>query len=205
VIEFLADLNNNWLYVALFISSYVENIFPPLPGDTVTVFGAYLVGISRLNFYITYIVTSLGSIFGFMTPYFIGLKLGRKYFIDNEVRFVKMENILKLETWFQKYGYWLIAVNRFLASIRSIVSLVAGFSRLNSLKVMILGLVSVLVWNGILIYAGMNIGEQWNIILYYLKLYSRIIIGIVILFVLIVLIRSKIIKRNFNRGQKSES
>ena len=37
-------LDPKWLYPVLLVSSYVENIFPPLPGDTVTVFGAYLVG-----------------------------------------------------------------------------------------------------------------------------------------------------------------
>ena len=195
MIEFLNNLDNRLLYFALFVSSYFENIFPPMPGDTITVFGAYLVGIGRLQYFTTYIATSLGSILGFMTPYVIGLKLGRKYFLSGKIKFIKKEDILHAERWFHKYGYRLIIINRFLASIRSVVSLIAGFSGLNYIKVGLLGLVSVLVWNGILIFAGYKIGENWNEIIHYLKIYSRIILILAIVLVVAIIVYKKFIEK----------
>ncbi|RKY85778.1 hypothetical protein DRQ09_06845 [candidate division KSB1 bacterium] len=202
VLQYLSELSNRWLYFSLFISSYTENIFPPLPGDTITVFGAYLVGIGRLKWSLTYFSTSLGSILGFITPYFIGLAVGRRYFIENNFRFVKQKDILRIEKWFRKYGYWVIAGNRFLASARSFVSLIAGFVGLNFLKVAILGLLSVLLWNGVLIFAGLVIGEKWGIILKYLKLYSEIIIILVVILVIVLLIQKRIFKIKIFRKKK---
>ena len=44
IIEFLLPRNELFLYVFLFFSSVIENLFPPVPGDTITIFGAFMVG-----------------------------------------------------------------------------------------------------------------------------------------------------------------
>jgi len=54
----LIQENGTLVYVALFLSAYIENIFPPIPGDTVTVIGAYFVGTGKLNFWGVYFSTS---------------------------------------------------------------------------------------------------------------------------------------------------
>ena len=67
----LETANPLWAYFILFISAFIENIFPPIPGDTVTVFGAYLVGRGLLSFWGVWISTTLGSIAGFMAIFAI--------------------------------------------------------------------------------------------------------------------------------------
>ena len=52
-------------YVILFLSAIIENVFPPIPGDTVTVIGAYLISTEKLGFWGVYISTSTGSLVGF--------------------------------------------------------------------------------------------------------------------------------------------
>ena len=56
-------------YLVLFISAFVENVFPPIPGDSVTILGAYLVGTGILNFWGVYLATTAGSLAGFMSIY----------------------------------------------------------------------------------------------------------------------------------------
>ena len=70
---YLRNIDSHYVYAILMISCYIENIFPPLPGDSVVVIGAYLVGIGFLKFEFTYIVTGIGSILGFMTLYYVGV------------------------------------------------------------------------------------------------------------------------------------
>jgi membrane protein DedA with SNARE-associated domain len=65
-------------YIILMISAFVENVFPPIPGDTVTVIGAYLVSTGRLGFWGVYVSTTVGSVIGFFTMYLLGLKLGSR-------------------------------------------------------------------------------------------------------------------------------
>ena len=74
---FFASLSTPWGYVFLSLSSFIENIFPPLPGDTFVVLGAFLVGRGHMAFAPTYAATLVGSVLGFMTYYAVGRKWSR--------------------------------------------------------------------------------------------------------------------------------
>ena len=161
-LNYLYSLPDPYIYLLLGLSAYVENIFPPIPGDTITAFGAFLVGIGRLDFYGVYISTTLGSLLGFMSLFWIGSYLGRRFFIEKGYRFFKAEDIIKTEEWYRKYGYFLIAFNRFLPGIRSVISVAGGISRLKAIWVAILALLSCAVWNLIWIFMGYVLGTNWE-------------------------------------------
>jgi membrane protein DedA with SNARE-associated domain len=139
----------------------VENVFPPIPGDTITAFGAFLVGIGKLSFLGVYASTTLGSIGGFLSLFKIGGWLGRRFFLEKNYRFFRASAIVKAELWFEKYGYLIIALNRFLPGVRSAVALAAGICRLRGGMVALLALISSAVWNLIWILAGYFLGANW--------------------------------------------
>jgi membrane protein DedA with SNARE-associated domain len=176
----LETANPLWAYFILFISAFVENIFPPIPGDTVTVFGAYLVGRGLLSFWGVWISTTLGSIAGFMAIFAIAYWIEWKIIEKYQPKWVEKSKIDRVEHWFRRYGYWVVLVNRFLSGIRSIISLVAGLSKMNSLLVFLLALISCIVWNGALIGLGAVLGENWELIKHFLLLYNRIVIIVVV-------------------------
>ena len=62
IISFLLPKNDLFLYVFLFFSAIIENLFPPIPGDTITVFGAFLVGTGRLSYFFVYLATTAADI-----------------------------------------------------------------------------------------------------------------------------------------------
>jgi membrane protein DedA with SNARE-associated domain len=155
-------LPNSVLYLLLGLSAFVENIFPPIPGDTITAFGAFLVGARRLDFMGVYLSTTLGSLAGFMSLFWVGKFLGRKFFIERDYRFFSARNIILAEEWFQKYGYFLILLNRFFPGIRSIISLAGGISNLGVFRVALLALISASVWNLIWIAIGYSLGNNWE-------------------------------------------
>jgi len=162
IIEFLLPHNNAFLYIFLFTSAIVENLFPPIPGDTITAFGAFLVGTGRLDYLLVYISTTLGSVVGFMALFFLGRYLGREFFINRNFSFFSAESIEKTEVWFKKYGSFVILINRFVPGIRSAVSLVSGILQMNPLRVSLLALVSAAVWNLIWIHTGYTLGNNWE-------------------------------------------
>lgn len=181
VTNYFASLSPGWLYLALFLSAYIENIFPPIPGDTVVVFGAYIVGRSQMHFWGVFLSTTLGSVAGFMTYYVLGRRIGQDYFIRKNFRFLPAASFSKAGQWYQRYGYWMVAGNRFLSGIRSVISIVTGIYRLPWLRVMILAAVSCALWNGLLIWAGYLLGANWKLIEEILRQYSRAIATITIL------------------------
>ncbi len=199
ITNYFMSLDPAWLYVALFICAYVENIFPPIPGDTVTVFAAYLVGRSSQNFVGIMLATTAGSSAGFMTYYALGRLIHPEYFTRKNFRFLPASSIERAGKWFGRFGYWVILLNRFLSSFRAVISLVAGMYRLPWPQVFILSCISCLIWNGMLIWAGYLLGSNWPLIEQVMTQYSR---ALLLAFVLLVAIW--FVRRKMTRGQKNQ-
>ena len=178
----LTALPNQYIYLLLFINAFVEYIFPPIPGDTIMVFGAYLVGIKKLNLAIVYLVSTAGSISGFLTLFFFGKYLGSEYFLRKDFRFFSREMILRVEQWFHRYGIGLIAANRFFSGIRSAIALFAGIARMQLLTTALAALLSSMVWNALLISGGCFLGKNWQLVLTILKRYNQGIVIAILVF-----------------------
>lgn len=174
VLSFISELTPFWIYVALFFFSFVENVFPPSPSDLVVVVGGSLIGTGELHFVPTLLLTTVGSVLGFMTLFFIGTQLDRKIIQAGKIKFISIEGLTKVELWFKKWGYWIILANRFLPGTRSVISFFAGLSELNFKKTAVLAGISALVWNAIIIYLGIIFGTNIEIIDKYLSTYSNI-------------------------------
>jgi len=194
-LNYLNSLPDYLIYLFLGLSAFVENVFPPIPGDTITAFGAFLVGIGRLDFLGVYISTTLGSLSGFMSLFWIGGYLGRRFFIEKDYRFFKAKDIVKAEDWFRKYGYFLIALNRFFPGIRSVISIAGGISGLKVTGVMFLALISCGVWNILWITLGYVLGTNWDAfeakMSGILMKYNMTILFLFGLFISIIIIRKK--------------
>jgi len=197
-LEYLDSLPDYLIYVLLGLSAFVENIFPPIPGDTIIVFGAFLVGIGRLDLFWVYFSTTLGSLSGFMSLFWVGRYLGRRFFIERDYRFIKAKDIIRAEDWFRKYGYFLIVLNRFIPAIRSVISVAVGISGLSGTKVSILALMSCAVWNIIWTLLGYALGSNWEA---FKTSMSTIMMryNITILFFFCVFILFIIIRRQYKR------
>jgi membrane protein DedA with SNARE-associated domain len=197
-LEYLDSLPDYLVYVSLGLSSFVENLFPPVPGDTIIVFGAFLVGIGRLDLFWVYFSTTLGSLSGFMSLFWIGRYLGRRFFIERDYRFIKAKDIIKAEEWFRKYGYFLIVLNRFIPAIRSVISVAGGISGLSGPKVSVLALLSCAVWNIIWTLLGYALGSNWDAFKTRMSaIMMRYNIAILVLFCMFVLFI--IIRRQYKR------
>jgi len=161
-LNFLNSLPDFLIYFFLGLSAFVENIFPPIPGDTITALGAFLVGTQRLHFLGVYFSTTIGSLFGFMFLFWIGSLLGKRFFVDRDYRFFKAEDIIRAEEWYRKYGYFLVLMNRFFPGIRSVISIAGGISRLRVLRVAFLAFISCAVWNLIWMAFGYMLDSNWE-------------------------------------------
>lgn len=202
ILKILLPMNDAVLYFFLFISAVIENLFPPIPGDTITVLGAFFVGTGRLDFWCVYISTTLGSVCGFMALVGIGKYLGRKYFHDKDYRHFPKERIIKTENWIHSHGYLVVLANRFFPGIRSVISIVTGMSDLKYHLIFIFALMSAAIWNLIWIYAGFSLGNNWDkvkekitVIFHQYNIAMIVILSVVII---AVLIRKKIFNKNKN-------
>ncbi len=178
ILKFITQLTPFWIYITLFLFAFVENVFPPSPSDLVVVVGGSLISQGVIHFLPTLIITSLGSVLGFMTLYFIGAQLDKRVIRAGKIKFISLDALDKAELWFNKYGYFIIAANRFLPGTRSVISFFAGLSELDVKRTVGLALLSSFAWNSIIIYLGIIFGNNIELIDYYLNTYSNIVITV---------------------------
>ena len=177
-----------WIYLTLFFFAFVENVFPPSPSDVVLVVGGSLIGTGVINFILSLLFATLGSITGFMVMFYIGSTVDKKVIQSGRFKYIPINTIDKVEIWFRKYGYFVIVANRFMPGTRAVISFFAGISNLDPKRTFTLCFVSALLWNIIMLYLGYVFGDNVTKVDEYLTTYSNIVIvatAVVILFFII--------------------
>jgi membrane protein DedA with SNARE-associated domain len=167
-------------YLGIFLMMALENIFPPIPSEIVLPFGGFLSTYTVLTGLGVLTAATLGSVLGAMVLYGIGLLVDFKRLENITVRHGKllrldMKDINKTNAWFEKYGYRAVFFCRMIPLVRSLISIPAGMSRMNFPAFIILTLLGTLVWNTLLISAGVVLGENWEAVLGIMSIYSSVI------------------------------
>ncbi|MBS11296.1 MAG: hypothetical protein CME19_06815 [Gemmatimonadetes bacterium] len=181
---FLANLNEQppgWIYFFLFLGAFLENIVPPIPGDTLIVFGAYLAGIGIISVWPVYLAMWVGSAVGCLLVYGIAYIKGRDFFLRLEARYFKESKIEVAEEWFEKYGIRIVIFNRFLPTVRAFVGIVAGIIRMNPIRMTLYVAIGTMLWNTLLVYFGIMVGENWQLVIEVLQTYNQVVISLAVI------------------------
>ena len=189
ILNSISSFTPFWIYVTLFLFAFVENVFPPSPSDLVVVIGGSLVSTGAINFIPALLLTTLGSVVGFMILFHFGSTVDRKVVHSGKYKYIPVDAIEKVELWFKKYGYYVIIANRFMPGTRSVISFFSGMSNLNIKKTLILATTSALVWNALIIYLGYVFGSNISVVDKYLSTYSNIAISITVVVVIVFVIK----------------
>lgn len=190
------------IYATLFFVAYVENLLPPFPGDVNVVIGGYTVGLGAVGFFPALFVVSLGSALGFMTMYAIGKKLGDAVEDPQRLRWIPKGPVGSVKKWLQRWGYGVVAINRFLSGSRAVITLLAGASDLRAGRTAILAFVSALAWYALLLYGGYSVGDNWESLLPLMKTYGRVIM--IVLGIVAVGAGARFWYRKKNASQKND-
>lgn len=176
-------------YTAILIIAFGENVAPPIPGDMAVVFGGYLVGVGQLNFFVVVILATIGGAVGFMTMYAIGYRIGDAVMDPARLRWIPKEQIRRAKDWFDRYGFGLVAANRFLSGLRSVISLTVGMAHTDPWKTAFYATLSAVIWTSLITYGGFAVGENWPVIANYLRDYGRLMLGIIVVIGLVQIVR----------------
>ncbi len=166
--------------LVLFGASLVEYVFPPFPGDAVTLLGAFYAVQGVLSLPLVFLVVTAGSVAGAAIDYGIGRRLGRaaerRLPGENAKHpWASLDRLHVFEARYRRHGDLFILVNRFLPGIRGFFFLAAGASGMPFRRVMILGAVSAGVWNALLLAAGFAVGENLDQLIDLSRTYSALV------------------------------
>ena len=199
LLDFIFSYGPVWVYLALFAACFIENIFPPFPGDSFIVGAGALVAVARLDLALAMVTVLLGGLGSVMLIYAFGKRYGHDFFMRKNYRYLSSADIIKMEQQFEKWGFLILIFSRFVVGFRSALALVAGVSRYDAGKMLVFSTVSYLLFAGLLMYAAMLLVENLELLREYFTAYNMIIWPILIILIAYYIIRKY---RTLKQGKK---
>lgn len=188
--NWILDFMEQFGYLGVFLLILVENIFPPIPSEVILTFGGFMTTRTTLTVVGVIIFATLGSLFGALILYWIGRLLDVERLEKIVERWghilrLKKEDIHKANDWFDRYGIWTVFFCRMVPVLRSLISIPAGMNRMNMGIFLFFTTIGTLIWNTLLVGLGAYLGESWEIIVYYMDIYSNIVYVLLLILVVI--------------------
>ncbi len=154
-------------YVSVFILMMLESMIFPVPSEAVLPPAGLLVSQGRFTFAGVIIAGTIGSIVGSLLSYWIGIYGGRPFIEKFGKYFLLDKKALKVsEKYFNKHGDVTIFICRFIPVVRHLISIPAGFGKMNIWKFSLYTIVGAGMWNAFLTWAGFRWGQQgWDLML----------------------------------------
>lgn len=184
VVQFVLNLTADLGYFGIFILMTIESSFLPMPSEVIIPPAAYLAYKGEMNVYYIVLAAVLGSILGALINYVIGATLGKRA-VHALVKkpwakylFLSEEKLIQSEHYFRNYGALSTFIGRLLPVIRHLISLPAGFVRMNLFSFVFFTTIGSLIWIVVLAYLGYFFGANQEVLE---KYYSQIGIGFLIL------------------------
>lgn len=214
----LEILNNlvNWLiglidslgYLGIFILMTIESSFIPFPSEVVLIPAGVLIYQGKMNFWLVLFFGILGSLAGALINYYLAFYLGRKGIHKllnkyEKVFFINEESLNKSDRFFEKHGEITTFIGRLIPGVRQLISLPAGFSKMNIYKFIFYTALGAGIWTAILIALGYFFGDNGKLIEKNLNIVNLILIFLALIIIFVYLwIKRRKIKREIKQEVK---
>ena len=170
ITEYLKFLITFNLYGGAFLAALIETIFPPIPSEIVMPLAGYLASLGGYGYsglLIVVLSATLGAVLGAIIIYYVSLRLGRLFILKyGKYCFVDDEKLSAAERWFERYGAKAVFFGRMAPGIRELISVPAGFSKMNFKKFLIYTFLGSFIWTAFLVSLGFFLGvymESFNL------------------------------------------
>ncbi len=160
----------------------LESMIAPVPSEAVMPFVGFLVADGKWNLWASIAVTSLGSVVGSLTSYWMGLyggkplvlKVGRYLLLDRH-------DLELTECFFRRRGGTAtVFISRFIPVVRHLISIPAGMGRMPLGPFLVATSVGATIWNTFLLVCGMLLREHWGVVQKYSHQVDLVVVGLLI-------------------------
>lgn len=163
------------LYAVLGLFAAVENIFPPVPADSIVAVGSFLAARGKGSVVAAFAATWLGNVGGAMVMYGVGRRYGAER-LQRRLLGEKGPGAEKrLERMYGRYGITALFASRFIPGVRALVPPFAGALRVPTIRATLaIGSASA-IWYGTVSYLGFTLGGNWQRVSHLIVEYGHVL------------------------------
>ncbi|MBX6362315.1 MAG: DedA family protein [Gemmatimonadetes bacterium] len=175
-------------YLVLGVGGALENIVPPVPADTVVLFGAFLSARGQANPWLVWLVVLVPNAASAMVVYLVARRYGEQAFRTRLGQWIlHPDQLQKVGRFYRRWGVFAIFISRFLPAFRAVVPVFAGVSEVAPRRVAVPIVTASALWYGLLVYLGHTAGANWRSILDAFGRINRVLLWIALGLALVVL------------------
>jgi membrane protein DedA with SNARE-associated domain len=166
-------------YPGVFFLMMLESMVFPVPSEAVMPFAGFLIVDGQFTFTGVILASTLGSIVGSLVSYAIGF-YGGKPFIHRFGKYLLLNNnhLDLSQRFFTKNGEITILISRFIPIVRHLISIPAGFGKMNLAKFSVYTIIGACLWNAFLTYVGFKLKSNWSEVMKYSHIIDLVVIGV---------------------------
>ncbi len=170
-------------YAGVAMLALLEHVFPPIPSELILPLAGYVAASGKLGVAGVIVAGSLGSLGGATLWFVIGRRIGEerlRRWIDNNGRWLTLSarDVDRATDWFKSRGKFAVLVGRLMPGIRTLVSLPAGFTKMPWPTFLAYSLTGTLVWTAALVYAGVQLQHNFEVVGKYINSATNIMFAI---------------------------
>jgi membrane protein DedA with SNARE-associated domain len=162
ILSWFAGLPVAALYPALTLLAALENVFPPLPTDTVVALGTWLAARGQGSALIAFLGTWVGNVAGAVAMYVVGRRHGAGWI---HRRFPSLSNARgeeRLQQLYSRYGILALVASRFIPGVRALVPPFAGALKVPAPSAIAAMAFASGIWYGFIAYIAYRAGTDWD-------------------------------------------
>ena len=158
-IGWLVDFVHTLGYPGIFIMTFLESTFVPIPSEVTMIPAGYLVQQGHMNLFLVLIASILGTLGGALANYYIAYHYGRRFlYAFGKYFFFGHDKMEKLDLFFARHGEISTFTGRLVPGLRHFISFPAGLAKMDLKKFCIYTGVGGAIWMSVLIGVGYFIG-----------------------------------------------
>lgn len=165
ILPWLTSLPEPLLYAALAAAAFAENIFPPLPADTVIALGAFVSARGNGTALGVWAATMVGNIGGAMVMYGLGHRFGLPWLTRRFPAFFTPDATDRFQARFAKQGMTAVVISRFLPGVRAVVPPLAGAMSIGAIRSLVAMTLASAVWYGLICVLAFRAGANADVLL----------------------------------------
>lgn len=183
--DWITSTIDHWGYPGIFFLMLAENVFPPIPSELIMPLAGFLAGDGKLNLWLTILAGTAGSVLGTTMWYYIGLWIGearlkRWAAKHGRIMTVSPADIDTAHRWFDRYGVLAVLLGRMLPTIRTLISVPAGFVRMPLGRFLVYTTIGSALWTSLLTIAGYLMQSQYALVADWVDPLSKVIVVLVV-------------------------